>query len=204
MTTRAQHGIVKPRKLFNLHTSTHNIISPLPTNPIDALNDHNWKMAMKDEYDALIENKTWELVPRPSHANIIRSLWIFRHKKKSDGSFERYKARLVGNGANQQSGVDCGETFSPVVKPATIRVVLSIALSKSWCLHQLDVKNAFLHGNLDETVYMHQPPGFCDPQHPEHVCLLKKSLYGLKQAPRAWYQRFTDYVAKLGFFSQHL
>ncbi|PNX67023.1 copia protein, partial [Trifolium pratense] len=107
--------------------------------------------------------------------------------------------RLVGNGANQQSGVDCGETFSPVVKPATIRTVLSIALSKSWCLHQLDVKNAFLHGNLDETVYMHQPPGFRDPQYPEHVCLLKKSLYGLKQAPRAWYQRFTDYVAKLGF-----
>ncbi|CAJ2673543.1 unnamed protein product [Trifolium pratense] len=199
MTTRAQHGIFKPRKLFNLHTSTHQSISPLPTNPIDALNDHNWKMAMKDEYDALIENKTWELVPRPSNANVIRSLWIFRHKKKSDGSFERYKARLVGNGANQQSGVDCGETFSPVVKPATIRTVLSIALSKSWCLHQLDVKNAFLHGNLDETVYMHQPPGFRNPQYPEHVCLLKKSLYGLKQAPRAWYQRFTDYVAKLGF-----
>ncbi|CAJ2635631.1 unnamed protein product [Trifolium pratense] len=199
MTTRAQHGIFKPRKLFNLHTSTHQSISPLPTNPIDALKDHNWKMAMKDEYDALIENKTWELVLRPSNANVIRSLWIFRHKKKSDGSFERYKARLVGNGANQQSGVDCGETFSPVVKPATIRTVLSIALSKSWCLHQLDVKNAFLHGNLDETVYMHQPPGFRDPQYPEHVCLLKKSLYGLKQAPRAWYQRFTDYVAKLGF-----
>jgi histone deacetylase 1/2 len=109
MTTRAQHGIFKPRKLFNLYTSTHQSISPLPTNPIDALNDQNWKMAMKDEYDALIENKTWELVPRPSNANVIRSLWIFRHKKKSDGSFERYKARLVGNDANQQSGVDCGE-----------------------------------------------------------------------------------------------
>ena len=78
-------------------------------------------------------------------------------------------------------------------------MVLSIALSKSWCLHQLDVKNAFLHGNLDETVYMHQLLGFCDSQHPEHVCLLKKSLYGLKQAPRAWYQRFIDYVATLGF-----
>jgi len=154
---------------------------------------------MKDEYDAHINNKMWDLFPRPSNANVIRSLWIFRHKKKSDGSFERYKARLVGNGANQQSGIDCGETFSPVVKPATIRMVLSIALSKLWCLHQLDVKNAFLHGNLDETVYMHQPPVFLDSQHPEHVCLLKKSLYGLKQAPRAWYQRFTNYVATLGF-----
>ncbi|CAJ2641560.1 unnamed protein product [Trifolium pratense] len=199
MTTRAQHGIFKPRQLFNLHTSTSPVISPLPTNPINALQDHNWKMAMKDEYDALIENKTWDLVPRPTNANVIRSLWIFRHKKKSDGSFERYKARLVGNGSNQQTGVDCGETFSPVVKPATIRTVLSIAISKSWCLHQLDVKNAFLHGNINETVYMHQPPGFRDPQHPDYVCLLKKSLYGLKQAPRAWYQRFAEFVATLGF-----
>ncbi|WJX17055.1 hypothetical protein P8452_07010 [Trifolium repens] len=199
MTTRAQHGIFKPRQLLNLHTSSSNQISPLPTTPINALQDHNWRMAMKDEYDALIDNKTWDLVPRPSNANIIQSLWIFRHKKKADGSFERYKARLVGNGSNQQTGVDCGETFSPVVKPATIRTVLSIALSKSWCLHQLDVKNAFLHGNLNETVYMNQPPGFRDLQHPDYVCLLKKSLYGLKQAPRAWYQRFTDFVATLGF-----
>lgn len=142
---------------------------------------------MKEEYDALIKNKTWDLVPCPSNANIIRSLWIFRHKKNSDGSFERYKSRLVSNGANQQRGVDCGETFSPVVKPATIRTVLSVALSKSWCLHQLDVKNAFLHDNLDETVYMNQPLGFRHPQFPYHVCLLEKSLYGLKQAPRAWY-----------------
>jgi hypothetical protein len=131
MKTRSQHGIFKPRQLFKLHTSTSQSISPLPTNPIDALKDHNRKMAMKDEYDALINNKTRDLVRRPSNANFIRSLWIFRHKKKSDRSFESYKARLVGNGANQQSGIDCGETFSPVVKPTTIRMVLSIALSKS-------------------------------------------------------------------------
>uniref|UniRef100_A0A6N2KBQ3 Uncharacterized protein n=2 Tax=Salix viminalis TaxID=40686 RepID=A0A6N2KBQ3_SALVM len=199
MTTQSQHGIFKPRQILNLQTSASQSISPLPTNPINALHDQNWKMAMTDEYDALIENKTWDLVPRPSNANIIRSLWIFRHKKKSDGSFERYKARLVGDGAGQQPGIDCGETFSPVVKPATIRTVISLALSQSWCLHQLDVKNAFLHGNLDETVYMHQPPGFRHPDHPDYVCLLKKSLYGLKQAPRAWYQRFADYVDTLGF-----
>ena len=194
MTTRAQHDIFKPRQLLYLHTSSSNQISHLPGNPINALQDHNCKMAMKDEYDALIDNKTWDLVPRPSNPNIIQSLWIFRHKKKADSSFEKYKARLVGNGSNQHTGVDCGETFSPIVKPATIRTILSIALSKPCCLHQLDVKNSFLHGNLNETVYMYQPLGFRDPQHPNYVCLLKKSLYGLKQALRAWYQRFIDFL----------
>ncbi|XP_074318806.1 uncharacterized protein LOC141655637 [Silene latifolia] len=100
---------------------------------------------------------------------------------------------------SQQVDVDCDETFSPVVKPATIRTVLSLAVSKSWPIHQLDVKNAFLHGHLAETVYMHQPPGLRDRTHPDHVCLLKKSLYGLKQAPRAWYQRFATYVSTIGF-----
>src|ERR1044072_6314935 len=121
---------------------------------------------MLSEYDALIKNKTWDLVPRPC-----------------DGSFERYKARLVGDGRSQVAGVDCDETFNPVVKPATIRTVLSIALAKSWPIHPLDVHNAFLHSDLHETVYMHQPLGFQDPLHPDHVCRLRKSLYGLKQAP---------------------
>jgi len=95
--------------------------------------------------------------------------------------------------------IDYDETFSPVVKPATIRVVLSIAASRAWPIHQLDVKNAFLHGHLDETVYCQQPPGFVDPTAPDHVCFLQKSLYGLKQAPRAWYQRFATYIRGLGF-----
>jgi hypothetical protein len=138
-------------------------------------------MAMKDEYDALIENKTWDLVPHPFNANIIRSLWIFKHKKKSDGSFERYKAHLVGDGAGQQTGIDCGATFSPVVKPTTIRTILSIALSKSWCLHQLDVKNAFLHGNLEETVYMHQPPGFRSSEHLVMSACLRSPFMGLSK-----------------------
>ncbi|XP_050909725.1 uncharacterized mitochondrial protein AtMg00820-like [Lathyrus oleraceus] len=107
---------------------------------------------MKYEYEALIENKMWELVSRPSNANIIRSLWIFKHKKKYDGSFERYKARLVGNVVNQQLGADYGETFNSIIKSAIIHMVFSIALSKSWCLHQLDVKHVFLHGNIDENM----------------------------------------------------
>ncbi|GAA0138675.1 transmembrane signal receptor [Lithospermum erythrorhizon] len=116
---------------------------------------------------------------------------------RSDRSFERYKARLVGNGKTQQVGIDYGETFSRVVKPATIRIVLTLALSKSWSFHQLNVKNVFLHDALHEIVYMYQLVGFKDPVHPDYVCHLRKSLYGLKQAPRALYQRFPDYVSTL-------
>ena len=180
-----------------MHTAVER--SPLPRNPIAALRDPNWKMAMDDEYDALIKNKTWELVPRPPNINVIKSMWIFTHKVKSNGVFERHKACLVGDGKTQQVGIDCGETFSPVVKPATIRTVLSLSLSKAWPIRQLDVKNAFLHGELQETVYMHQPLGYRDKSHPDYVCLLRKSLYGLKQAPRTWYKRFADYVISLGF-----
>ncbi|KAK4380351.1 hypothetical protein RND71_002213 [Anisodus tanguticus] len=154
---------------------------------------------MTDEYNALIDNKTLELVPRPSGINIIRSMWIFAHKENSDGSFARHKARLVGNGKTQHVGVDCGEMFSSVVKPITIHTVLSLALSKAWPIHQLNVKNVFLHGDLKETIYMHQPLGLRDPKHPHHVCLLKKSLYGLKKSPRACYTRFVDYVLTIGF-----
>ncbi|KAJ9535403.1 hypothetical protein OSB04_un001485 [Centaurea solstitialis] len=153
MTTRGMAGISKPKQKLNLHVST--TISPLPRNPTEALSDSNWKHAMTDEFDALIDNKMWELVPRRHDMNIIRSMWIFRHKKKSDGSCERYKASLVCDGRSQQVGVDCGDTFSPVVKPSIIRTLV----------HQLDVKNAFLHDNFKETVYMHQPMGFRNIQY---------------------------------------
>nr|GFB86698.1 ribonuclease H-like domain-containing protein [Tanacetum cinerariifolium] len=145
---------------------------------------------MLDEYNALIKNDTWILVPKPACVNMVRSVWLFKHKFHANRTLSRYKARLVANDSSQQQGIDVDETFSPVVKPATIRTVLSLAVSRKWPIHQLDVKNAFLNGNLSEIVYMHQPPGFTDPQHPNHVCLLQRSLYALKQAPRAWFQRF--------------
>ncbi|GJV60663.1 ribonuclease H-like domain-containing protein [Tanacetum coccineum] len=137
----------------------------------DAFHDSNWQNAMRDEYNALIKNQTWTLVPRPPVPNIVRCMWFFFHKYLADGILSRYKARLVANGSTQLEGVDVDDTFSPVVKPGTIRTVLSLAVSRHWPIHQLDVKNAFLHGDLSETVYMHQPPGFRDSTYLDHVCL---------------------------------
>lgn len=181
------------------HTLISTSISPVPTSYSKAFTDPHWLHAMQTEFHALQVNDTWELVPRPVDKPVIRCMWLFRHKFKSDGSLARYKARLVVNGKSQTVGIDCDDTFSPVVKPATIRTVLSVAVSRSWPIHQLDVKNAFLHGHLNETVFMHQPPGFVDKRYPNYVCRLKKSLYGLKQAPRAWYTRFATYILSQGF-----
>ncbi|GKC21765.1 ribonuclease H-like domain-containing protein [Tanacetum coccineum] len=198
MITRSQVGTFKPNPRFHGHTSH---ISPLPKSPSVALSDPHWRDAMYDEYNMLIKNGTWILVPKPPNVNVVRSMWLFRHKYHVDGSLSRYKARLVANGRNQQYRVDYSDTFSPVVKPATIRTVLSLALARNWPVHQLDVKNAFLNGDLTETVYMYQPPGFVDSHFPHHVCRLQRSLYGLKQAPRAWFQRFAGYALRVGFTS---
>jgi hypothetical protein len=154
---------------------------------------------MQEEFDALSSNHTWALVPRPPHTNVVTGKWVFRHKTREDGSLERYKARWVVRGFVQRPGIDFGETFSPVVKPATIRTVLSLACSRNWPVHQLDVKNAFLHGVLEEQVYCYQPTGFVDSLHRDHVCKLAKSLYGLKQAPRAWFKRFAAFAITIGF-----
>ena len=125
--------------------------------------------------------------------------WIFTVKYKPDGTVERYKARLVAKGYTQTYGIDYSETFSPVAKIDTIRVLFSIAANQDWPLHQFDVKNAFLHGELKEEVYMESPPGFSENFKPGEVCKLKKSLYGLKQSPRAWFGRFTMAMKKYGF-----
>jgi hypothetical protein len=154
---------------------------------------------MQEEYDALQRQGTWSLVSPPPSKNIVGFKWVYKLKHNSDGSISRYKARLVAKGFHQQYGVDYAETFSPVVKPPTVRLVISLAVSLNWPLRQLDVRNAFLHGTLQEEVYMQQPPGYVHPDHPNLVCKLHKSLYGLKQAPRAWFESFTSQLLHLGF-----
>ncbi|GJS50561.1 ribonuclease H-like domain-containing protein [Tanacetum coccineum] len=163
MVTRAKTRISKPLVPMNCHATT---TLPILRSHLHALRDPNWHKAMVDEYNALISNETWALVPRPANVNI---------------------------------GIDYDETFSPVIKPNTIRTVLSLAFTCDWPIHQLDVKNAFLHGQLSETVYMHQAPGFVDSAHPDYVCHLQRSLYRLKQAPRACEFPMTD-LSSLNYF----
>jgi hypothetical protein len=148
----------------------------------EALVVPHWKEAMLGEYRALQHNKTWILVPPQPGRNLI----------DYDGTVDRHKTRLVAKGFKQRIEIDYDGTFSPVVKLATIRLVLSLAASQGWVLHQLDVQNVFLHGVLEEEVYMKQPPGFVSKEFPSYHCKLDKALYGLKQAPHAWYSRLSD------------
>lgn len=170
-----------------------------PSGVTEAMRYSHWRRAMSDEFDALLRNGTWQLEPAPTNHNIVGCKWLFRIKRNPDGTISRYKARLVAKGFTQTHGVDFHETFAPVIKPQTIKIILTLALSQSWRLHQLDVNNAFLQGHLTEAVYMKQPPGFVDSQHPNHVCHLKKAIYGLRQAPRAWHDALKNYVNSYGF-----
>lgn len=140
-----------------------------------------------------------DIVPRPPNTNVVTSMWLYKHKYDAEWFFKNHKAQLVANGKSQEQGIDFDETFSPVVKPATIRTVLHVALMCDWQVHQLDVQNAFLHETLDETVYMTQIPGYVDKTKLDHVCKLNRSIYGLKQAPRAWNARFVTFITSNGF-----
>jgi len=123
---------------------------------------------MDEEVQALQNNHTWKLVPRPANTKFVGSKWVFRTKYLPDGSIDRLKARLVAKGYTQIPGIDYTDTFSPVIKATTIYVVLSLAVTNKWHLRQLDVKNAFLNGHLTEQVYMEQPLGYIDPRFPNH------------------------------------
>ena len=133
-----------------------------PKSVKQALTDPNWLSAMQQEYEALMKNNTWSLVPLPPDRKPIGCKWVFRVKENADGSINKYKARLAAKGFNQVAGFDFSETFSPVIKPMTIRLILSLALTNQWQLVQLDVNNAFLNGLLNESAYMSQPLGFQD------------------------------------------
>ncbi|KAB2629424.1 hypothetical protein D8674_034219 [Pyrus ussuriensis x Pyrus communis] len=199
MVTRSKAGIYKPKAYA---ATKHPLPVPLdfvPSTYLQASKHAHWRAAMQDEYNALLSTGTWSLVPSHSTQNVVGCKWVFRIKTKADGTVDRYKARLVAKGFHKKEGVDFHDTFSPVAKPVTIRILLTLDVQHNWFLNQLDISNAFLHGDLHEDVYMQQPPGFTDPLFPSHVCKLRKSLYGLKQAPRAWFDKLFQALQALGF-----
>lgn len=153
---------------------------------------------MGSEIDALEINKTWTLEDLPKGKKVIGCKWVYTVKYKSDGTVERYKARLVALGNRQIEGEDYGETFAPVAKMGTVRMFLRTAAGKGWDVHQMDVHNTFLHGDLKEEVYMKLPLGFNSTDSTK-VCRLQKSLYGLKQAPRCWFAKLSTALKDYGF-----
>jgi hypothetical protein len=197
MQTRLKSGISKKKVALTSTKPDYLDVEPPSFTIAKALPP--WIDAMKEEFSALHQQGIWSLVPATPSMNLVGCKWVDKIKRNADGSVSRYKARLVAKGFHQQAGIDYDETFSPVVKPTTVRIILTLAAQFNWPLRQLDISNAFLHGFLKEDVHMVQPPCFVYATKPAHVCKLHKSLYGLKQAPRAWFERFTTQLESFGF-----
>ena len=159
----------------------------------------SWMKAMQEEMESLQKNNTYELVKLPKGRKALRNKWVYKLKKDGRGDLVKYKARLVVKGFGQKKGIDFDEIFSPVVKLSSIRIILGLATNQDLEIEQLDVKTAFLHGDLEEEIYMQQPEGFEDKRKEDLVCKLKKSLYGLKQAPRQWYKKFDSFMVGHGY-----
>ncbi|GKE45242.1 zinc finger, CCHC-type containing protein, partial [Tanacetum coccineum] len=156
-----------------------------------------WKEAINDEMDSIMGNNTWVLADLPPGCKPLGCKWIFKRKLKVDGTIEKFKARLVIQGFKQKSGIDYFDTYAPRI--STIRLLIAMASIHNLIIHQMDVKTAFLNGDLDEEVYMNQPQGFIMPGNENKVCKLIKSLYGLKQAPKQWHQKFDEVVLSNGY-----
>lgn len=191
-------GSVSYSRISPGYTSFLTMVDTLrtPSSYEEAVKNQNWQEAMEEEMAALLKNGTWELVSCPQGKKPVGCRWIYTIKYNADGTVSRYKARLVAKGFTQTYGIDYDETFAPVARFKTIRVILSLAAQYSWELHQLDVKNAFLNGTLNEEVYMSPPPGYGVGN---QVCRLKKAIYGLKQSPRAWFDRLCQAMSQFGY-----
>ena len=172
---------------------------PIPKNPQEAMRSTQWKEAMDEEMRALMQNQTWEVVDLPKGKKPVGCRWVYTLKCRSDGSLDRYKARLVARGYTQTYGIDYHETFAPVAKMNTIRILISLAVNLDWPLYQYDIKNAFLYGNLKEEIYMKYPPRYEGIRNEGKVCNLRKALYELKQSPRAWFGRFSQAMKTLDY-----
>ncbi|GJX44158.1 retrovirus-related pol polyprotein from transposon TNT 1-94 [Tanacetum coccineum] len=170
-----------------------------PKNIKEAMADSTWIEAMQEELHQFDRLQVWELVDKPFGKNVIKLKWLWKNKKDEDQTVIRNKARLVAKGYAQEEGIDFEESFALVARLEAVRIFVAYAAHKSFPIYQMDVKTAFLNGPLKEEVYVAQPDGFVDPDHPEKVYRLRKALYGLKQAPRAWYDELLNFLMSKGF-----
>jgi len=170
----------------------------IPKTLKEALDHPGWRQTMISEIQALDHNKTWELIPLPSGKKTVGCRWVYAIKVGPNGKVDRLKAQLVAKGYTQIYGLDYNDTFSLVAKMTIVRLFLTMTAICHWLIHQLDIKNAFLHGDLEEEVYMEQPLGFIAHGESSLVCKLRRSLYGLKQSPRAWFGKFNHIVQNFG------
>jgi hypothetical protein len=164
----------------------------------DALRDPDWVVAMQEELNNFTRNEIWHLVPRPNQ-NVVGTKWVFRNKQDEHCVVTRNKAQLVTKGYSQVEGLDFDDTYSPIARLESIRILLAYATYHGFKIYQMDVKSAFLNGPIKEEVYVEQPPGFEESEYPTHVYKLSKALYGLKQATRAWYECLRDFLITNGF-----
>jgi hypothetical protein len=164
----------------------------------DAIRDPDWVVAMQEELNNFTRNEVWHLVPCPNQ-NVVGTKWVFRNKEDEHGVVTRNKARLVAKGYSQVEGLDFDETYAPIARLESIRILLAYATYHGFMLYQMDVKSAFLNGPIKEEVYVEQSLGFEDSQYPSQVYKLLKTLYGLKQALRAWYECLRDFLLTNGF-----
>ncbi|GJV74331.1 putative ribonuclease H-like domain-containing protein, partial [Tanacetum coccineum] len=170
-----------------------------PRKVTEALEDESWVEAMQEELLQFKLQQVWVLVDLPNGAKVIGTKWVYRNKKDERGVVVRNKARLVAQGHRQEEGIDYDEVFAPVARIEAIRLFLAFASFMGFIVYQMDVKSAFLYGTIDEEVYVSQPPGFVDPDHPTKVYKVVKALYGLHQAPRAWYATLSTFLVKHGY-----
>lgn len=171
----------------------------VPKNVQEAMSDPKWKNAVMEEMNTLIKNNTWDVVTLLANQKVVACRWVFSVRHNTNGSVERYKARLVVQGFTQTYGIDYEETFAPVAKLNSIRVLIFLVVNLDWPLFQFDIKNAFLNGDLDEDIYMKMPFDFKQGAGYVIVCKLKKFLYGLKQSPRAWFKKFSMTLNRVGY-----
>jgi hypothetical protein len=169
-----------------------------PSSFQEVVQDPTWVDAMV-EYDSIVKNSAWEVVPRPVNKSVVGLRWIYKVNKDVDRSVEKYKARFVASGFSRIEGIDYDETFAPVARYSSIRSIFALSAQMGWRIHQMDVKIVFLNGIIKEEVYIEQLEGFDIFSSDSHVCQLKRALYGLKQAPCAWYTQIDNYFIGLGF-----